>query len=224
MGWPEYYKRERGSSFAGKKEVYERAVDYLKRQAPEAFPAGSPQNFVLGGFRPDSANQATFTQICRTINPNPNSKYILLDLNRQPLVDRRSRAYPYKVQAALENLPFAPDSIDLIFLDFTLNFMTKKQMASFAKDAGQSLKPNGLIIAIHDGVSLSALWELLSRKRHAVPQYTHPTKHIEEAFKELQTVLKAQIKVAFDTYDLIAFSKKGSSVPKFEGTSIGWDF
>lgn len=224
MGWPEYYQRERGSSFAGKKEVYERAVDYLKRQAPKAFSSGNPQNFVLGGFRPDSANQTAFTQICRAISPNPDSKHILLDLNREPLKDRRSRAYPYKVQAALENLPFAPDSTDFIFLDFTLNFMDKKQMESFAEAAEQSLKPNGLIIAIHDGINLSALWGLLSRKKHAVPQYIHSTKHIEEAFKGLRTVLKAQIKVTFDTYDLIAFSKERSAIPKFEGTSIGWNF
>lgn len=224
MSWPEYYKKELGSSFAGKSAVYKQAVDYLKRQAPKAFSAGSPRNFVLGGFRPDSANQAAFTEVCRAICPNPESRHILLDLNRQPLVDRRSRAYPYKVQAALENLPFAPDSIDFIFLDLTLDFMNKKQIESFAKSAEQSLRQNGLIVAIHEETRIPFLTRALNAKRNAVPTFIHSQRHLEKAFGDLQVVLRAQVKIGFDFYNLIAFSKKGSAIPNFEGRPIGWDF
>ena len=108
----------------------------------------TPLTFVLGGFFPHPHVPKYFEKFCRQIRKNSGVKdhYIFLDMNTNPFQDivwdGQSR-----VQAELDRLPFTSSSIDFLFMDFTIDFMSDEKIRTFAEDVSQALTKTGLIIA-----------------------------------------------------------------------------
>ena len=139
MGWTEYYKRD-PYPIESLQPAYE-TVEKILQQQP--FSKDSV-NAVLGGFHPRSRLASWFPRFCSEIYPSKKVNIINLDMNSYPLL---SLNQPNKIQAKIENPPFAPNSIDLFFLSSTFNFMSDEQIQKFAKQASTSLSSQGWVVA-----------------------------------------------------------------------------
>src|SRR3989344_128422 len=148
MSWAEYHHFVKNPvSFQDQEFYYRRAISHLQTLLPGLLPQGCPSTFVLGGFH--SFKTATaFKNFCASIHPNSEDKHVFLDMNEAPLALLDPQTYPYRVQAKLEeDLSSVIPGIDLLALDFTLNFMDQRQIRRFSSHIGSSLNRNGLILA-----------------------------------------------------------------------------
>lgn len=191
MSWAEYHRFVKNPvSFQDQESYYRRATSYLQVLLPGLLPQDRPSTFVLGGFHsPQTA--AAFKMFCHSIHPNPDDKHIFLDMNKAPLSLLNPNIYPYRVQARLEeDLSSVIPSIDLLALDFTLNFMNKRQISGFASNIESLLSRNGLILAtIEPPILFSFLVEKRRCFQNRVPFHLY-------SIKNLQRLMKPHLKVA----------------------------
>lgn len=145
MSWHEYYKLP-VLTFGKQSEIYQEAINRSIQKDSKIFDLKSPKKIVLGGFH-NTRSVVEFKELCKEIFPN--RQYYLLDMNKRPLANLNPNDSDKRVQARLENLPFKPGSIDIIFLDFTLTFMSPSQTKKFFKDARQLLATSGLILTTY---------------------------------------------------------------------------
>lgn len=143
MGWKEYYQSQ-CTPFAEQTSGYRRVIGKLKEGNPKFLDPKKPQRFVLGGFFPTNGSGEQFIEFCQEIHPNPADTFIFLDMNRRPL---ESAPRPTKVQALLERPPFRRETIDALFLDYTLYLMNDEQVWNSNISALNYLTRGGAILA-----------------------------------------------------------------------------
>lgn len=141
--WAKYYD-SKILHFGQSENDYEKAMRDLS-EGSNLLDPNSPKTFLLGGFVPFNGTPESFEKFCKKMHPNPQDKHIYLDINSQPFANPTARP---GVQASLENLPFKENSVDFIFLDGTVDFMSDEAVRGFAQNAARVLSPRGLILMV----------------------------------------------------------------------------
>ena len=145
----EFYERTSPISLGDQGFAYQRALEHMLGENPTILDPSQPRLFVLGGFHPYNGTPQAFIEFCQRNHPNPDDTHVFLDINSQPLEALNPQRYPNRIQTGVENLDrhFKPESIDLLFMDCTLNFMNPDQARQFAQTASRTLSKNGLVLA-----------------------------------------------------------------------------
>lgn len=216
MGWCEYYQTVRPVSLSEQGYAYAWAVDILTKGPSKGFLEKESITALLGGFHTHSATAPVFPTFCYHLHPNLNNKLIYFDMNQEPLCTSSS---PMRVRGRLEELPFSDQSIDLMVLDHTLDFMDNRQVSSFAKETQRVLTPEGIVLAaIHDGLftkyrlpnTIQRIYRTLS---HHVNYYPRSAEMVSELFNDMTVNLEGGGK----RFCLLAFSRPQSPYPVFHG-------
>jgi SAM-dependent methyltransferase len=219
MSWQEYY-RYPAVTFGEQSFAYKSALNAIAEKDIKVLDRNSRKNIVLGGFH-SSQTVTEFKELCKELFPNDH-EYYLLDMNRHPLSTIDSKTYPNRIQARLEELPFAPKSIDLMFLDYTFVFMDNLQIKKFFDNAHKVLSPSGLILATYNDPGKVGLWNMFQKKfldrHHApVPMSYHKQEKLCQLAKPLRPVFNTEFKTTLkytSASSLTVFAQPDSTIPK----------
>lgn len=148
MSWKEYHSDGFVRPFSDQTAEYKQAIATFAGQNGNLLSQNQPKRFLLGGFHHLNSTIKDFLNFCGSIHPHQENRYLFLDMCREPLLGlKKCQPYSLSTQASLAALPFRDSSLDLLFLDFTLDFMTDRQVSDFAISATSVLSPDGLVIA-----------------------------------------------------------------------------
>lgn len=223
MGWNEYHKTA-VFSFGEQQHTYYGAINNLARKKPEIISPDRPLTFVLGGFHPYSDTADSFMEFCTRIHPHPQDRHILLDQSALPL-NTTTVTPSAKIQARLENLPLAGNSVDYIFLDNTLDYMDPGQVQRFTINISQVLKPDGLVLAMMKSPLLLSWGRVWGSLRSRVPVHLYSARHLKQITSpSLNLVLEAINDTGFlKNFCLRVFARRDSSFPEHQGESYIYD-
>lgn len=150
-----YYDRLDVRSFGESTPLYRGMVGRLVGTGATAEPHSpfhlpEPPTIVLGGFHsPDSLHEADgfITEIA---HGHPYS-LVAVDRNSAP-IQRLTDVAPHvrALQGNLQTLDIGGKPVDMVLLDFTLNFMSPEEMNAFFAHMKTLLSQNGLVIAAVD--------------------------------------------------------------------------
>jgi hypothetical protein len=176
--WERYYQRKDIRSLSEQACGYIKAIQNLQKINPDFLKKDHPATIVLGGCAVQNANQRTFQKIASFIHPE--TKTIVLDLNSQPF-KRNETKNP--LQTNLTHPPFKKNSIDLLLLDFTQEYLTDKQLKAFSQSFSKCLKFNGSILMANTSHLSNKLASFIQTKKSQVPTRRRSVKNITELFK-----------------------------------------
>jgi len=215
MGWEEYY-RTRPISFEDSIDAYRLAFEGLRDILKNFLPQERPATFVLGGFHPFSGTPQAFQRFCQEIHPNPRDRRIFLDMNRYPLNQLDPKPFPLRVQGRLEDLPFADDSVDAFFLDYTLEFMDDPRVKGFAGRAAECLKRNGVLVcsvSVPIIPELSPMSRYFDRMKNKVPVFPRGTGNVE-LLKPLRLIFRVEYEISRSPQNVLVFCRPDSNFPE----------
>jgi hypothetical protein len=216
MGWKEYYQTY-PESFCGQ-FGYELLSKIFNSQ--DRFFLNKKENLklALGGFSPNSPTAATFINYCAELRPNQEDEIYLLDLNRRPFETAYLPPVPsqknlYRVQADLTKMPFARNSLDLIFLDGTTMFMKSKEVGHFGREANRALSRFGLLVNFLKTPfvdQIAPISNLRGRRVNKVPIFFRSKQENQKLLDSLKTL------VCFDCRGKTALimARKDSPLPQ----------
>lgn len=219
MGWKEYYERV-PISFGDQLAAYNAAIAFIRANCDKILDPQKNLSFILGGFHPLSTTAQNFLDFCHQIHPNPNDKYILLDINSEPFKKNLPKD-GWKIQARLEELPFSKESIDFIFLDFTLDFMKKSQVRKFVKVASWCLRSNGLlIVSVNEpliGDHFSPLSRIIFSFQNRVPTFPRSSKQVIKLLSsDFRLLLTVESEVNCSPTRIVVFcERQNTTFPTF---------
>ena len=145
MSWERYYQNKDIIAFGT--SGYDMVLRYLQRQNPQMLPVNDPKRFLLAGAHPENGTRDEFVRFCQQIHNNPCDVHIIADMNTRPLIQfEKVICCEGGVRCKLEELPFAPNSFDFIFADYTTDYFTDQQLAHFASCSSEVLTDNGLLM------------------------------------------------------------------------------
>lgn len=194
MEWPKYY-REIAPVLPGEHSyVYRRAMAGLRLMDHHILDPNKQLNFVLGGFH-NTWTVSDFISLGNKLHPGIHNN-ICLDMNDEPLKLLDEQSGVVRVQGKLDQPPFSKDSIDLLLLDFTLNFMQDRQIRSFATSFNDALSDAGLVLATIVQFPNQYPWEWLINWYDDVDTLT---KRSVDRYKELLSPLKLNFLGQFET-------------------------
>jgi len=207
MGWKEYYHDPRGiRSFLARQEI-KRIIGTVLSDENISPPDRKPV-FVLGGFHPFGGTTEAFSKICHSARKE-NCHRILLDFNSYPHGFPQNQSL--HLQARLEELPFANQSVDFFHLDYTTDFMKDYQVVTMAKEVNRVLSANGIISIC----SLDPLFPgLASLKQTLINHVDTHTRHPDNLVS-LVDPLKPIYKGSCSLGSLILFCRKSNQTYSF---------
>lgn len=214
--WGEYYK-EPPIQLGEQSFAYKRAVEGLRIINADVLRPDRKVTCVLGGFH-NAWAVADFKKFVDEVHSGEHTP-IVLDINLEPLKSIDQRSQPQRLQASLEALPFQPNSVDLLILDFTLNFMNEAQVQRFAQSANEVLTPTGVVLAPFLGPKHADFLTRLRRKLNThVPIYYHSLDRLTTLGAPLKPVLNASFLLQRDqstNVSMIGWAKENSSLPRY---------
>lgn len=222
-GFEEYYGVEEvGSSLVNHEKAYYRALQYLSDKVPFLTDRSQPVNAVLGGFNPRSGIVDKFNEFVQNIHPHSDNKAVFLDMNSRPFeLIAHPEESPHKIRARLENLPLQPNSVDLMILDHTLEFMKDDAVKSAGDEIDHALNPNGLLLATIDLPKISSFLDsFVHSKANKLPIHIRDEKKAVKLLAPLVPVLIAEYNSGpvMDAA-IIVMGKKNSQYPRFQEDS-----
>lgn len=137
MNWDRYYEKYKhsGTTIYDQYEQYQEAISKLS--------LGNARVAVLGGFSSNTSLEA-FNQLA--LNSFPNARTFALDLHQTPLRQAPKDQPTRLLQADLNTPPFA-GNVDLLILDYTLNYMNDPYKFLQSPATAGILSPKGAILA-----------------------------------------------------------------------------
>ena len=196
MNYERYYSIGRSELFSLKDQMYayQDVISILHTEQPQTVDVKKPLTFLLGGFHPVGTTPDDFLDFCYEFHPNEKDRHILLDMNTLPLGHLSPDKFPNRVQGRLESLPFQ-NSIDVIILDFTLDFMADNQVKNFANSASSALTENGIVIATTENVALP-VFNNFFRKRTSWG--SHHTRSIDDLERLINPELNINVHIEYE--------------------------
>lgn len=218
MGWREYYEYGSIISFGEHSSVYKEALNSLAEIDTNLLDPNTPKNIVLGGFHGKKA-ASEFKELCLELFPK--SRQVYMDMNRRPFAPLYSEDFPNKIQARLQELPFKPQSVDLMFLDFTLSFMTPEVIKNFFNEAQNALTPSGLVLATYNDPHNLNIWERARKEvvdsLFNISTHLHKRTSLYDLSKPLKPILHKEFKWRSDSsFDssLVVLARPLSKIPE----------
>ncbi|PIY71710.1 hypothetical protein COY87_04710 [Candidatus Roizmanbacteria bacterium CG_4_10_14_0_8_um_filter_33_9] len=145
MSWERYYQNKDIIPFGS--SGYDMALRYLQKQNSQMLPANDPKRFLLAGAHPENGTREAFIRFCQQIHNHSSDVHIIADMNKRPLTQlEQIKCCEGGVRCKLEELPFAPNSFDFIFADYTTDYFSGQQLAQFALRSSEVLTNNGLLM------------------------------------------------------------------------------
>jgi hypothetical protein len=175
----------------------------------------------LGGFSPHSFTAAAFINDCGLFRSQKRDEIYLLDFNRQPF-EKTSLSFPpegkklFRVQADLAKMPFANESLDLIWLDGTTSFMDNEKLSCFGKEAGRTLTEEGVVVSIFPEPLVSFLPSFRSAResrRNHTQVYSRSVQENLSLLKDLKLIWH----LMGDWETALVFAPKDSPYTPFSG-------
>ena len=227
MTWEGYYEDVNPVSFDLHLPAYRRALEYLLVRNPSLIESDKSPTVALGGFCPKNKTLESFVAFNKNLFAEKNPRLVALDKNSYPLKFNLlgSDGGVEFVQADLTALPFAPNSIDLLYLDCTTEFMTPKDQESLSVNLKTMLSPEGLALSVYHSLFFKQRKPAVDRKRNKVPLYSYSKGWIEENLgKELRKCYEADCKNGKSCFDLQVYCRKEAGYPLFKGEPFCLDF
>ncbi len=220
-----YYDRLDVRSFGESTPMYRGMVRRLIGPASahivaSPFTSTEPATVVIGGFHsPDSVHEADGF-VAEVAECHPYS-LIAVDRNSAPiqrLTDLEAHVTP--LQGNLQTLDIGGKHIDLMFLDFTLNFMSPEELSAFFTHVKNLLAKDGLVIAAVDTVrSLRGLFtgHVVKKCFDGMPRHEYTEGSLVEHAKKagLKCVMVVEWRVSRSLcISGLAFSRMDSGFPE----------
>ncbi|MFH0936849.1 MAG: class I SAM-dependent methyltransferase [Candidatus Daviesbacteria bacterium] len=201
MEWMKYYSEEAPVILGEHAFIYQRAIDGLRLMNQDVLDPSKQLNFVLGGFH-NTWTVADFISLGNKIHRGEHQN-ILLDMHKEPL-DLIDKRYGLNLlQARLEELPFSKESVDLLVMDFTLNFMEDDQVKKFAHHSQGFLDPEGLILTSFMAYPNQNWWDKLNLWYHDVPsKYSRTPETLASLLTPLKSVFFAKFETSFSKTEI----------------------
>lgn len=222
MSWQEYHRARMPITFSHQSEAYLRAIEGLRQINVDLLAPNTTPTIVLGGFH-NPWSVADFHKLCDKLQTGPQRR-VLLDLQASPLQTLDGRGNPHRVQARLEELPFPGESIDLLFLDYTTDFMNDRTLRRFSLGINDILKPVGLVLAAFMDTDDQSLWDSIEeRLTRRVPTYCRSSKKFCQLMTPLRPIIGLSFPVPYryiSSGSLGIFARGDSSLPQFRGKLI----
>jgi hypothetical protein len=121
----------------------------------------SDQKILFGGFYPDQDNNRASRALVELMSEKnspegqiDSSLSCILDISSLSVVKAKEGGKD-AVQANLADLPFAPNSLDVVFLDYTVHFMSDETRDKMFGRLYDALSPQGLVFIATNGNLLS---------------------------------------------------------------------
>ena len=219
MGWKEYYQICPESYYCRSGRGFLKRV--LRESSCSPLAKKESLRLVLGGFSPQSPTAAAFINDCGCFRPQKEDEIYLLDFNRQPF-EKAGLPSPsegkklFRLQADLAKMPFADESLDLIWLDGTTNFMDNKKLSCFGEEAGRTLTKEGMAVIVFPEPLVSILPSFRSvceSCRNHTRAYSRSTKATLSLLKDLKLIWH----LAGDQETALVFAPKDSPHKPFSG-------
>jgi len=219
MGWKEYYQICPESYYCRSGRGLLKRV--LRESSCSPLAKKESLRLVLGGFSPHSSTAAAFINDCGLFRSQKRDEIYLLDFNRQPfekaslpLLSKEKKLF--RVQADLAKMPFADESLDLIWLDGTTNFMDNKKLSCFGKEAGRTLTKEGVVVSIFPEPLVSFLPSFRSAResrRNHTQVYSRSVQENLSLLKDLKLIWH----LMGDWETALVFAPKDSPYTPFSG-------
>jgi hypothetical protein len=219
MGWKEYYQICPESYYCRSGRGLLKRV--LRESSCSPLAKKESLRLVLGGFSPHSSTAAAFINDCGLFRSQKRDEIYLLDFNRQPfekaslpLLSKEKKLF--RVQADLAKMPFADESLDLIWLDGTTNFMDNKKLSCFGKEAGRTLTKEGVVVSIFPEPLVSFLPSFRSAResrRNHTQVYSRSVQENLSLLKDLKLIWH----LMGDWETALVFAPKDSPYKPFSG-------
>ncbi|MBI4080151.1 MAG: hypothetical protein HY430_00065 [Candidatus Levybacteria bacterium] len=240
MEYDSYYQLEDLVSLGTQEYAYRRAFGRLKSGNPLFLSEDTPLTFVLGGFHPAVPTPENFLALTREIHPHPDDTHIFMDQNLEPLFELTNpnrlmrlqtdhipteiHDYYHRKQAQLEDMRFH-ESVDVLILDRTLDFLDDEQVRAFAKSASEALTRNGVVLAtIKDPILPRFISQWKGKLENTVPQHYRSPKKLQQLTDEyLQTILIADSEtLGRRPFYIVGLARKDSDFQPFIGNPTGF--
>jgi hypothetical protein len=219
MGWKEYYQICPESYYCRSGRGLLKRV--LRESSCSPLAKKESLRLVLGGFSPHSSTAAAFINDCGLFRSQKRDEIYLLDFNRQPfekaslpLLSKEKKLF--RVQADLAKMPFANESLDLIWLDGTTNFMDNEKLSCFGKEAGRTLTKEGVVVSIFPEPLVSFLPSFRSAResrRNHTQVYSRSVQENLSLLKDLKLIWH----LMGDWETALVFAPKDSPYTPFSG-------
>lgn len=219
MGWKEYYQICPESYYCRSGRGLLKRVLWESSCSPLA--KKESLRLVLGGFSPHSFTAAAFINDCGLFRSQKRDEIYLLDFNRQPfekaslpLLSKEKKLF--RVQADLAKMPFADESLDLIWLDGTTSFMDNEKLSCFGKEAGRTLTKEGVVVSIFPEPLVSFLPSFRSAResrRNHTQVYSRSVQENLSLLKDLKLIWH----LMGDWETALVFAPKDSPYTPFSG-------
>ncbi len=219
MGWKEYYQTCPESYYCRLGRGLFKRV--LEESSCSPLAKKESLRLVLGGFSPQSPTAAAFVRDCFRFRPQKKDEIYLLDFNRQPfkeisLPSLSQEKKLFFLQADLTKMPFANESLDLIWLDGTTSFMDNEKLSCFGKEAGRTLTKEGVVVSIFSEPLVSFLPSFRSAResrRNHTQVYSRSVQENLSLLKDLKLIWHFM----GDQETALVFAKKDSPHKPFSG-------
>lgn len=214
MSWAEYH---RGTvvTFIEQVKPYRDLIANLKHVDPNILDSGKTQTIVLGGFH-GSKSVLGFNVLCELIKVGPQRR-VFVDISTTPLGLVDAKDNPNRVQADLQQPPFLKGSVDLLFLDYTTDFMENESVSRLSKNMNELLSTSGIILAaFNDYGDINAWYRLFERIQQVVPTYMRSYEQLCALAAPLKPVAKEKFSVNYlysKQSTLVALARRDSSLP-----------
>jgi len=168
--WDRYrqeFSRCRAQTPMANRNVYKKAVEILK---DDIF-SRDQLNILVGGIA-SGFSAEEFIQLWQGLRKGSKDQLLFLDQDFRPLREMQRLAGNFeRVVGKLEELPFRKASIDVILLDFTLDFLSDPKLKCFLSGTKTVLKPDGIVIALIKDPVWPGLGNLKERIVFGVPSH-----------------------------------------------------
>lgn len=208
--WRRYHDNSDVESFSpsfngGYSGLLERAVSLN----PDLINSGEPRTFLLAGFHPNNGTPNEFLSIAIKLHSHVDDVHIFMDRSEASLRGAPNVRSVRRVLSTLEQMDFEPGSLDLVFVDFTTDFMSDEQVRAFADRASKQLSPQGVIFL---GKKYAEAWRIMLGRNSDFPEVhprsTHQMKGLMDELKPIDVIVSD---LSLATY--MAFARKDSEYP-----------
>lgn len=171
--WEKYHqKSEIETTFASQLPYYEKMATRAQRGID--FTPLKTSYSVLGGFFPTHKNIESFDEFARYVNPRCKEAQIrYVDKNKESTRILEADEISRFQQADLSHIEqaFPPNSIDLLAMDYTTDFLQDNELIDLMNGLSHSLTLNGLVFMAKTDPLIPFLARIHSSIRNGVPTH-----------------------------------------------------